>query len=546
MGNELWLLANGILSDTLFFVLVPILIQKCAISPLTARTIGLVSRICFFSTLSMIFANISQHQTADTWDRDFYIFENLLCVFLNICIFYHCFLEFKKINLKKIKLCRQKYQIFTIVILVPILEEYFYRKLIFMGFSNQLGIYFGLIIQTIWFTLNHQDLKWIRILRTLNYALIYSSTNYLIFPIMLHSFNNFIAFLLQIYEIEKSKKKVNSTKYQKEQLKCNSCAKKFSEQDIAFDCISCSKDILNYCLPCHQRVGSHKSNHCMREKQINFNLSRKMKLQNNLAGNLKNIFLIHKNRNFLWRKTSHGQGKFESFTYQEVSQRLLNLNAIARKSKKIQPTKKYIGICLNNSLELIVSFFSAILNDFIVVFIPFPTNDIFVKNPFADYSDHLSKIPFSFFVTEFLLVKFLREMKAPTFLNPIFIILDNETLQPMPNPDEKIITFFDFPKIKNLAFLPVQQNDNFCILFTSGSSGKSKAVIWDDPHLSHSLTEFYYEKKLVIVDFLCPSHAFSIKSILRATGSGGEILIHSGIFYLLFPSLLHNRLIDFL
>ncbi len=82
----------------------------------------------------------------------------------------------------------------NLLVLAPLIEEFFFRGLIFTILKNRFDFFWGISITTILFTLGHEN--WVdTFIRSMILTYIYERTNCLLFAILIHFFMNVIAII---------------------------------------------------------------------------------------------------------------------------------------------------------------------------------------------------------------------------------------------------------------------------------------------------------------------------------------------------------------
>lgn len=88
-------------------------------------------------------------------------------------------------------------QMILLLFVLPVLEEVFFRYLLFNRWISLIGWIPALFLQSIWFLVNHSPFLWARCFRAFSYALAYYFSNgSLIACSLCHIMNNIVAFSL--------------------------------------------------------------------------------------------------------------------------------------------------------------------------------------------------------------------------------------------------------------------------------------------------------------------------------------------------------------
>ena len=81
---------------------------------------------------------------------------------------------------------------------------------------------------------------------------------------------------------------------------------------------------------------------------------------------------------------------------------------------------------------------------------------------------------------------------------------------------------------QDIAPMPRDAEALAAVVWTSGSSGSPKGVLWPDRILHNAAAESLPLYPLVAVDFTPPHHAFALRQTLRVLCNGGQLAIVPG------------------
>ena len=79
------------------------------------------------------------------------------------------------------------------------------------------------------------------------------------------------------------------------------------------------------------------------------------------------------------------------------------------------------------------------------------------------------------------------------------------------------------PAVQDFSYVERDPEALAAIVWTSGSSGSPKGVLWPDRILRNACQEALYLYPLIAVDFTPPHHAFALRQTLRVLCNGGQL-----------------------
>jgi len=260
-----------IISDVIFFFLlqkhgngIPIhkMINLDRPSVLDRTLLSFVRVFCFYFYSVILHSLLSFPEPIHFEERGYFLCT--LIIYCVIVINLRISFAWEDISLdlmisKFIKIKKEEiFQLFSFIILIPVAEEIFFRKFVFESLYDYIGVVLTILIQAVWFTVNHSDMDWQkRLLRGIIYCCSYYYTGYLMTPILCHCVHNFLTHLIK------------PSLPQQRIYRCNLCSNEILSQE-RYQCNSCP---LSFCCKCHSIVGDyHKSNHLLLRKYEWFKL----------------------------------------------------------------------------------------------------------------------------------------------------------------------------------------------------------------------------------------------------------------------------------
>ena len=94
------------------------------------------------------------------------------------------------------------YRFIRVVILAPILEELFFRKIIFKGLLKKYSFVISVTVSSLLFAMIHIQPHWQNVLVSFIFGVIccyiYISTKNILYPILFHSIGNLVSFIISI------------------------------------------------------------------------------------------------------------------------------------------------------------------------------------------------------------------------------------------------------------------------------------------------------------------------------------------------------------
>jgi membrane protease YdiL (CAAX protease family) len=142
------------------------------------------------------------------------------------------------------------------VLLIPILEELFYRQLLLGSLLNEhIWWPIAIALQAVWFASNHQDGRILRFLRASSYGVAFFFCGSVLHSIILHVLNNLLAWLL---DHASAPGKADSAIF------CSSCSKAQRVGSIYFECLTCGVPV-RLCIACSS---THKTSHILQPDEV--------------------------------------------------------------------------------------------------------------------------------------------------------------------------------------------------------------------------------------------------------------------------------------
>ena len=138
----------------------------------------------------------------------------------------------------------------NLVFVLPVLEEVFYRYAM-IGYGSLLLGPTIILMQAIWFTLNHSPFSMMRLLRALAYGLIYYGSNSFALTCICHVLTNVLA------SFEQSSFSHSSSSFSSSK-KCVCCGGIISDGTTYFECAQCAFNVIFVCESCRDEGYPHK------------------------------------------------------------------------------------------------------------------------------------------------------------------------------------------------------------------------------------------------------------------------------------------------
>jgi membrane protease YdiL (CAAX protease family) len=432
-----------------------------------------------------------------------------------------------KITMKNIRTSKYKrFELFSVIVFFPITEEYFFRGLVFYRWAHIVGVPLAIIIQSVWFQLNHQEFLWVRFIRSIMYALVYYLTGFsLIASILCHISNNLLALLAgdASHPTRPKSTKAETEEASHKRLHCSLCNVKFEQGTNRYNCTSCSFDVTNECESCYTLYGAHKVNHKMELLQTYYSLppQQKAPLKDKSFGKtLENLCKAYAHRNCLRSSPDSSWISYEQF-YNRLTHFALGFRSLSG----ILPRDR-IGICSRNCVEWFIADYGLLTWGYDVVPLDVPQS----PSDWEGLDSILQQTNLRAIICQaHEYEQFSQRLHSSSTLLHLILLGESFIVQPMIS--QKVHAFSDLEHLgaqcEKLARPVFSPEECRSIVFTSGSSGSPKGVMWSDSTLNYSLLEGMDQEALILLDFQPQSHAFSRKMVMRAVGSGGTVTIHS-------------------